>query len=286
MCLDRKFLQFDAANNYRDNILRIIPIFILCYYLFFPASAICEITYYAPNGTIVTKEEFEIISNKFKDKSSTKQEMANTLKAVEDDITKNKQNKKTNDIPERNSIHDSLRRMSKEYESTAKFLRKMEIESEIEANRRRDEQLNKQNAKMQEKHDSSGLDLRQNKAIDPDRGKEIIVKQETAPVLRNKESDKVEAAARNSGVIASQRIEQIKKENEAKRQEYEKKQKEVEQYNAQVEEYNNAQQNKDVKSQSFFGKPKQDRVKYEGRHPYLGKDDPNKPYYQRHPAAR
>jgi len=81
------------------------------------------------------------------------------------------------------------------------------------------------------------------------------------------------------------RNEQIQREYEARRQAYEIERKKVEKHNAQVKEYN-SQLNNDVESQGYFMKTEPKRVKYKGRKPYLGKDDPNKPFYQRHPLSR
>jgi hypothetical protein len=76
------------------------------------------------------------------------------------------------------------------------------------------------------------------------------------------------------------------KEYRSKVKEYEKKRREVEAYNAQVEEHN-AQLRKDSQVSPFpTHRPQQSRGGYSNRKPYLGKDDPNRPYLERHPASR
>jgi len=97
--------------------------------------------------------------------------------------------------------------------------------------------------------------------------------------------DKKQRQIDDNNIKIRKRNEQIQRENEARRQEYEKERKKVERHNAQVKEYN-AQLNNDVESQGPFMKREPKRVKYRGRKPYLGKDDPNRPFYQRHPLAR
>jgi len=71
-----------------------------------------------------------------------------------------------------------------------------------------------------------------------------------------------------------------------KRKEYEEEVKRVEKYNKEVAEYN-SQQNKGITP--FNVKKDQNHVKTGGinfRKPYLGKDDPNRSYFERHPLAR
>lgn len=84
MYLGKQFSQIYTADIYLDKILKIIRAFILLYGLFFSISAFCEIKYYAPDGTIVTKEEYDKITKDYEDKFSTKQMTSNKLKAAED----------------------------------------------------------------------------------------------------------------------------------------------------------------------------------------------------------
>ncbi|MCK4487152.1 MAG: DUF4124 domain-containing protein [Desulfobacterales bacterium] len=76
----------------------------------------------------------------------------------------------------------------------------------------------------------------------------------------------------------------LQKEYEKQKRAYEKKQKEIEQYNAQVREHNTQLQKGRGNKGPFPTRHKQ----YQGsmRKPYLGDDDPHRPYYRRHPAAR
>jgi len=71
-----------------------------------------------------------------------------------------------------------------------------------------------------------------------------------------------------------------------KRKEYEEEVQRVNKYNKEVDEYN-SQQNKGISP--FNVKKSQNHVKTGGinfRKPYLGKDDPNRSYFERHPLGR
>ena len=83
---------------------------------------------------------------------------------------------------------------------------------------------------------------------------------------------------------ALRRKARMQEEYEAAKRDYEKKCREVEAYNAEVAAHNaeveahNAQLQKEREQQSRSG--------IEFRKPYLGESDPNRPFYERHPAER
>lgn len=89
--------------------------------------------------------------------------------------------------------------------------------------------------------------------------------------------------------------ERIQQENEARRREYEKARKKVESHNAQVREYNAQLNNngnkpdfipKSPPSAGMFPKSPPPKTNDNGRKPYLGDDDPNRSYFERHPLSR
>ena len=135
MSLGRQILQINAPIDYRNYILKIISILILFYYLFFAELANCETTYYTPDGTMVTKEEFVKISKDYSNKASTKQTMANNLKSIEDKNTKINPKKITNDTSQRNSVDNSLRRMSEQHKTDSRYNEQARIRSEADQNK-------------------------------------------------------------------------------------------------------------------------------------------------------
>ena len=79
--------------------------------------------------------------------------------------------------------------------------------------------------------------------------------------------------------------ESAKRDYEKRLKEYEKNKREVEEYNTWVSEQNAQKYKGNIPSIFNRGRQKESGG-YSMRKPYLGDEDPNRPFYQRHPAAR
>ena len=159
-------------------------------------------------------------------------------------------------------------------------------ETEYEKNVRRYKEWKKRKAEeiaaeKQRKHEEkiAALELRRAK-MEAEAAKS---KAKAARYKRDKMLRRASGVKIGDGSFQNKRVthEEQKWEYERRQKEYEKKRKEVEEYNAWVREQNarNAQLREEYEKQLS-------RKTYRSRKPYLGDDDPNKPYYRRHPAER
>ena len=79
--------------------------------------------------------------------------------------------------------------------------------------------------------------------------------------------------------------ESAKRDYEKSLKEYKKNKREVEEYNTWVSEQNARKYKGSIPS--IFNRGRQKKSgRYSMRKPYLGDEDPLRPFYQRHPAAR
>ncbi|MFH1935438.1 MAG: DUF4124 domain-containing protein [Pseudomonadota bacterium] len=97
------------------------------------------------------------------------------------------------------------------------------------------------------------------------------------PDKMQRKIQKYNAQARKHNTQTLNEYESAKRDYEKRLKEYEKKKREVEEYNAWVDEQN---------AQKYKGSRPEDSGGYSMRKPYLGDEDPHRPFYQRHPAAR
>lgn len=100
---------------------------------------------------------------------------------------------------------------------------------------------------------------------------------------KRKKIKKYNDRVREHNTRLQKEYEKQKRAHEKEVKEYRKRQKEIEEYNAQVE--HNAQLQKGRRNKGPFPMTRE-QSRGSMQKPYLGDDDPHRPYYRRHPAAR